>query len=500
MVSSQKILTAVRSNWWLNTLGLALSFCATVVLIRALPPELYAQYAAVLAMVFLCTLIFDAGGNSGLTRYLAEAGQCGARGSFYLALQRRRWLLSLAVGGLLIVLGPWYAGAANFGSLTEEPWLFVAIALIVVASLTRGLAHYGMVALFETRRAILWEQFFLVSRAGLLGAVALLGGSLWDLVAALLALHVLEAAWADWRLRRVIGAERAPLPPGFVNRAQGFGLLTLFDKACASLGSGLVLLLLLAPFHSALELALFALAVELTGKLISVTVMPMANLVSPYLSQVTDDAAAQGRAVASIIKLSSLLYCFSIGAGLLLARDFVPLVYGETYAAAGAFTLLLLGPVAFENWVRGVSSPALLRNGRYRTLAALNVLQAIVTLGTVWLVHDQPLLTAVTAVVCARAAAAALSLVPLASIAARGAWRVPAQATLLAACAVVPWFLLEPLPLPPVARLLVQGAVFALTYYLGVRWLILRDGDLLQLAHRLAGRGPVARLLPPMPC
>src|SRR3954454_23072124 len=128
MDNKDKILTAARSNWWLNALGMALSFCAGVVLVRTLSRELYAQYAAVLAVVWLCTLIFDAGGNSGLTRYLAEAGRSGARGSFYRALQRRRWLIALGLSVLLILLGPYYAESTRFPTLADDPLIFILIA------------------------------------------------------------------------------------------------------------------------------------------------------------------------------------------------------------------------------------------------------------------------------------------------------------------------------------------------------------------------------------
>jgi O-antigen/teichoic acid export membrane protein len=501
MVSSQKILTAVRHNWWLNALGMALSFCATVVLVRTLTQDLYAQYAAVLAMVWLATLVFEGGANSGLTRYMAEAGQAGARGSFYRALQHRRWVIALTLSAVLIALGPVYAGLTGFTSLAEEPVLFVAIAGIVVASLTRALARCGLLALFETRNAILWEQVFVVCRAGLLAAIALLGGGLWHLCAGVLALSVIEAASTDLRLWGHIGQERQPLPAGFINKAQVFGLLTILDKACAGLGGGSLLLLVLAPFHPAAELALLALALDLTGKLISLTVMPMGNLVSPYLSRVSDDSAAQGRAVARVVKFSSLLYAFSIGAGVLLAPDFVPLVFGTDYAGAAGCALVLLAPLAFENWVRGACSPALLRAGRYRELACVNVIQAVVTLGTIWLVHREPLLTAAAAVVSARAAVSALNLILLARMVAPGTYRVPAQGALLAVLAAAPWFLVEPLPLPPAAQMILKGGMFALAYYVGLRWVVLRDADTLQLAHRLTGSGAFARLLlPPLPC
>src|SRR5581483_7926924 len=392
METSQKILTAARSNWWLNALGMLLSFCAAVVLVRTLTQELYAQYAAVLAMIWLASIVLEAGGNSGLTRYMAEAGRVGGRGTFYREVQRRRWLVTLVLGGLLIAVGPIYARTAKFASLAEEPALFVPIALTVAAGLTRSLAHYGLLSLFETRKAIVWEQVFLVSRSGLLAVIALCGGGLWHLVAGLLAIALLEALSADYRLWTHIGLERQPLPPGFLNKAQKFGLLTIFDKACAGLGSGAVLLLVLAPFQAATEIAYLALGIDLTGKLLSLTVMPMGNLVSPYLSQVSDDAAAQRKAITRVVKASSLLYAFSIGAGVLLLPQLVPLVFGADYEGTAAIMLVLLVPIAFENWVRGACSPALLRNGRYRELVGVNLLQAAATLTTIWLVHRQPLL------------------------------------------------------------------------------------------------------------
>jgi O-antigen/teichoic acid export membrane protein len=248
------------------------------------------------------------------------------------------------------------------------------------------------------------------------------------------------------------------------------------------------------------QVAFLALAADLTGKLVSLTVMPMGNLVAPYLSQMSDDPAVQGRAIARVVKFSSLLYCFSIGAGMLLLPQFIPLVYGSQYDGAVACTLVLLAPTAFENWVRGIASPALLRNGRYRELAMVNVIQAVVTVVTIWLVHEQALLTAVAAIVIARATVSVLNLVLLARIAAPGAYFVPAQGAAISVLAVASWFWIDPLPLPPLAGLAVQGTIFALIFYAGLRWLVLRDADTLQLAHRLTGHRAATWLLPPLPC
>jgi hypothetical protein len=52
-----------------------------------------------------------------------------------------------------------------------------------------------------------------------------------------------------------------------------------------------------------------------------------------------------------------------------------------------------------------------------------------------------------------------------------------------------------------VARDLLEGVVFALLFYAGLRWIVLRDRDTLHLAHRLTGNrtGFWSRLLPAAP-
>lgn len=488
MVSPEKILTAVRSNWLLNAAGLLLSFCATVVLVRTMTPELYAQYAAVLAIIWLATLVFEAGANSGLTRYLAEASRLGARGTFYRAMQRRRWAAAGLMAVVVIALGPLYASSTGFAGLAREPGIFIPVALIVAGSMTRALAHYGLVALFETKKALVWEQTFLVSRSLLLAAIAVLGGSLWHLVAGFLFVIAIEAVSADLRLWRLIRHERDALPGGFLNRAQSFGLMTIFDKLCAALGSGGTLLLALAPFHSAGELALLALATDLCGKILSITVMPMGNLVGPYLSQVGDDSAAQGRAAARVVKLSLLPYCITVGGAVLVLPAFIPLVYGSPYAGAIACAVFLLVPAAFENWVRGCCSPALLRIGRYRTLALLNILQAAATITAIALVHREALPTAVLIIGLTRAVVSSLSLLAVRGFTENGFLRVAARALLFAALAgAVAVAAGRWLPLAPVANALVQAALYTILALAGLAVVIRRDEDTSAVVSRLLG-------------
>jgi O-antigen/teichoic acid export membrane protein len=493
-------LAAVRVNWWLNSAGLLLSFGASVVLVRAVPPELYAQYAAVMAIIGLATFMVDAGANSGLTRYLADAARLEARGTFYRRMQRRRLLGAIAGGVVIVAAGPMYARAAHLTGLTATPWLFMLIAGIVAATLVGAFAHYGLLAVFEPKIALLYQQGFLVLRSVALALIALAGGTLAHLVVGLLAVHALQGFCVDRQLWKLIGTERATLAAAFVNRAQRFGLLAIFDKMCALLGSGMVLLLVLAPQQSAVQMAMLGLAVDLVGKLMSLTAMPMGNMVAPYLSRTSDAAEAQGLAAARVAKLSSLLYSFSVGVGVLLLPWFVSAVYGGGYRDAARLALMLLVPTAFEAWIRGCCSPALLRTGRYRELMRVNVIQAVVTLTVLMLVYRQPLEAAIVAVGVARASVAALNLIAFRQLVPPQSGRVPLQGALVGAlaCALASvcgrW-----LPLPAAAAAAIQALLFTLVFYGGLRWLVFRDADTLHLARRIAGQRikMLDRLLPP---
>jgi hypothetical protein len=157
-------------------------------------------------------------------------------------------------------------------------------------------------------------------------------------------------------------------------------------------------------------------------------------------------------------------------------------------------------PTAFENWIRGCCSPALLRNARSRSLMKLNAVQAAVTLAVLVLVRQQPVEVVILFVGTARVAIASVNLVLVRPLVPVGSYRVPLQGVLVAAfsCAIAyAWGLL--VPLPGTARAAVEGLSFVLLFYAGLRWLVLRDRDTLHLAHRLTGTRArfFSRFLPP---
>ena len=356
-------------------------------------------YAAVLAIINTETLLFEAGGNSGLTRYFHEASQHQARGTFYLQMQRRRAVGALFCAAALLLAGPRYARATHFATLAAEPWLFGSIAAIVTATLLRLLAHYGLLAMFEVRAALLFQQAFQLARAVVLAAVALQGGRLGELVYALLVVITLEAVLVHTALWRQIRAERAELPPDSSNGARRSASSRSSTKgARCSAGAPsccwcLHRITRRRPSRSSPWRWTWSPDPEPDGHAIG---QPCC---AEYLSQTPEEPWAQALAASRVTKFSSLLYCFSIGAAALLLPWFVPTVYGSRYAGAAWLALLVLLPAAFENWVRGCCSPVLLRNARYRDLMRVNILQTGVTLTVLAAAHRLPMSIALVAIV-----------------------------------------------------------------------------------------------------
>jgi hypothetical protein len=128
--------------------------------------------------------------------------------------------------------------------------------------------------------------------------------------------------------------------------------------------------------------------------------------------------------------------------------------------------------------------------------------QAVVTLTVLVLVRQQPVEVVILFVGVVRAVIVSFSLVLVRPLVPVGSYRVPLQAALIAAfsCAIAyAWGLL--VPLPGTGRAAVEGLTFVLLFYVGLRWLVLRDRDTLHLAHRVAGHRVklLNRLLPAVP-
>ena len=138
--------------------------------------------------------------------------------------------------------------------------------------------------------------------------------------------------------------------------------------------------------------------------------MPMGNLVAPYLSRIEPRPGRTRTSDRPDREVLELAVLSRIGAAMLVLPDSFRSSTARRTTPRSTARRCCSRATAFENWVRGHRLPAPLRNGRYRELAMVNVLQAVVTVVTIWLVHEQALLTAVAAIVIARATVSVLNL------------------------------------------------------------------------------------------
>ena len=92
-------------------------------------------------------------------------------------MQRRRWIAAIICAVAVVLLGPIYARSTQLGAAASERWIFICVAVLVAATLTK------LLALFEAKTALLLQQGFLVLRSVSLAAIGLLGGGLAALVA-----------------------------------------------------------------------------------------------------------------------------------------------------------------------------------------------------------------------------------------------------------------------------------------------------------------------------
>lgn len=392
MADSSKIVSAFKTNSILSIMGLGISFGANLLLVRSIRPELFAEYAAVLGIVVITTMIAEAGGYSGFTQYLPEARKAAACGTFYRALQRRRLVISSFLPPLFMVFGPIYGAKTKFTDLVDDRILFGLIGVVVCASLFRALSHFSLLALFKNKQALLIQHVFTVLKSISAVIVCLAGGGLFHLVLSLALFALLESFTLDWHVKTEIGSEKNPLEPGFVRRSNQFGLYTFSDKAAACFGNGVMLSLALPLLGiPAAIFAHFVIGWDNANKLLSVAVTPVGGIVAPYLSNVAASKPAQSLAVGRVIKLASFIYLLAVGTGFFLFPFIIPGLFGRNYVDSGAYACFFLLWIGFETWIRFWCSPSMLRNNLFKQLFYTNLFQSLVTLVLFLMMSGKPL-------------------------------------------------------------------------------------------------------------
>lgn len=375
-----KVVYAARANALLGPSGAVVSLLSMIVVVRSLKPSLYAEYGTVLAFIGWLLLFSEAGGNIGFIRYLKDAEQSQSRGTLYLNIMRRRWLTGLAVIVLLQLAGPLWVRWSGLSPVIWNPIIFLAISLIVFSNLGGQLSYYGLLGTFRHAEAMTISQVFTIMRSLFIAITAVVSQSLIVLVYVLVAIYIIEGLFYHFKIWKIFKTEQMPLSDKIINASQRHGLVTVFDKLTSAIGDGPFLLLVLAPFYGRPELAILSVATDTVKKALYITGLPMSYMVLPYLNNARDDNKNFAIAVRKVIKLSILLFLPLYGALFVFAPSGVPMLFGTPYADAATLLLLISFPVFFDAWVRFVLTSALITNGRYRQVIALNTMQAVLVL------------------------------------------------------------------------------------------------------------------------
>ena len=386
-------LNAARASLLLAPSGMVLAAIASILIARCLGPELYADYATMMALLAWLLLLAEGGCNAGLARFLRDAEIVNARGSLYRILQSRRWSLALILTVFLIWLGPVWAKSMDLQVERWQPRNFVLLGLLAAVMLHGQLANSALMAAFRHKRMLLLGQSMMVARAVTLGLLAGMLRQPVTLVVALLILATIESSMLHYTATSHFQQEQTPLPCGMANSAQAHGLVSLFDKLTTAFNSAPLLLLVLVGAHSRSELAMLAIASDLLQKLLAVVGMPISNLVYPMLNESRGDFERYRRQIARLGGLVTVLFATSAAGIAVCLPQGLPLLLGNTYSPAVPIAFIWLLPLFVEAGVRMVWGSALLTLDQYRWLVGFNLVSGTVSLLLIFVARSWSLTT-----------------------------------------------------------------------------------------------------------
>jgi len=496
-------LRAARANLLLAPIGTVLAVISSILVARWLGPEAYADYATLMALVAWLLILAESGCNTGLGRFLGEAGVLNARGSLYLSLQYRRWAVALILAFSLALLGQIWARAVDLPAERWQPLSFTMVGLLAAVMLHGQLASSAMLTAFRHKRVLLTNQSMTIARALVL---VLLAGLLREpvmLVAALLSLAIVES----WLLHRAtiaqLGHERDRLPIGMVNAAQKHGLVALFDKLTTALSAGPFLLLVLAGIHGRAELAMLAIATDLLQKALSIIGLPLSNIVMPMLNGSRREPERFSRQVARLGGLMTVLFAVASGGILTALPPGLPLLLGASYSPAVPIAMIWLLPIFFESGVRMIWGASLIALDQYRWLLSFNLIYGATSLLVIIFARSADLVTLLVLLGVLRfimslallGRAAQLGLLPAES---RPVF-VIAVAGAACALSLGAQTLLD--SLPSIIRLLASTSIYVLVVLASLRWLSLIPGPSHDVLYQIAGKhkGLLMRIIPSRP-
>lgn len=497
-----EVASAARANLLLAPVGTVLAVIATVLVARWLGPETFADYATLMALVAWLLILAEGGCNVGLGRFLREAGTVNARGRLYRVLQYRRWAIALILAISLIWLGPIWARSVGLSEERWQPVSFVMVGLLAAVMLHGQLASNALLATFRHGRVLLTNQSMTIARALVLATLAGVLREPVALVAALLVLAAVEAWVLHYATVTQIGYERNPLPRGMGNAAQKHGLVALFDKLTTALSAGPFLLLVLAGVHGRSELAMLAIATDLLQKVLSVTGLPLSNIVMPMLNESRNNAERFRLQVARLGGLMIVLFSIAAG-GIIVALPMgLPLLLGAPYEPAVTIAVIWLLPVFFESGVRMIWGAALIALDQYSWLMRFNLVYGVASLIMIFAARDTDLNTLLVWLGVLRFSMSLVLLGRAAQLALLPPESRPVRVMVAAGAACIFSLAAQALPVSyPVFALLTGIGIYVLVMLASLRWLHLVPGPSHDALYQIAGKhkGLLMRIIPPRP-
>jgi O-antigen/teichoic acid export membrane protein len=360
---ARRVSRAVLWNAALVPLTGLVALASSIVVVRSLGQERYADYALVLAAITSFTTYGDLGLSYTIPKFVPEferRGGTAALRSFLGAVLGLKAAIYLLIAVPMLVAPRWVFGVFQ---LDDQPWpVYAGIAAVTLLEATAPVLHYFLAALFEqkwtntTRFAVSTLEPLLVIVA------ALAGGGLAGIVAAMVVARSVRLGMLLWASRRNLRAPASPATSGSESvqplatsgpaltpqRFVAFSLFAYLDKLSSYFNSPAFVLVVLALYLGDREVALFSLATSFLVRVMNFALSPFTGIIMPLL---TTSFASGDRTLPqrSFVLSSKAVALFAVPAATLLvglAGQALPLLYGPQFApAAGlvqALTVLLL--------------------------------------------------------------------------------------------------------------------------------------------------------------
>jgi O-antigen/teichoic acid export membrane protein len=384
---ARRVSRAVLWNALLVPLTGLVALASSVVVVRSLGQERYADYALVLAAITSLTTYGDLGLSYTIPKFVPELERRGgtqAVRAFIAAVLGLKALLYLFVALPMLLAPHWLFG---FFQLADQPWpVYAGIAAVTLLEATAPVLHYFLSTLFEQK----WTNTtkFVVSTLEPLLVIlaALAGGGLAGIVAAMAAARGVRLGMLLWASRRALAMPAAgdvgtgePESPAVhrgavltVRRFVAFSLFAYLDKLSSYFNSPAFVLVVLALYLGDREVALFSLATSFLVRVMNFALSPFTGIVMPLLTTAfaSGDRTLPQR---SFVLSSKAVALFAVPAATLLfglAGQALPILYGPQFAPAAelvqALTVLLLAEYVLSSGL--VSS--FLAAERYRDVIA----------------------------------------------------------------------------------------------------------------------------------